>query len=89
VIAGLNERSLPPVALMPNPAADHVTLTGLEGDAGDLSIFDLGGRRVLWQQLVRGAPQATVDVRSLASGTYQVLVTTDRGTRSGKLVVMR
>jgi hypothetical protein len=43
----------------------------------------------MWQQLQRGAPQATVDVRSIAPGTYQVLITTDRGTRSGKLVVMR
>ena len=89
VIAGLNEQVLPPVALMPNPANDEVTLTGIDSDARDLSLFDLGGRRVMWQQLQRGAPQATVDVRSIAPGTYQVLITTDRGTRSGKLVVMR
>jgi hypothetical protein len=87
VIAGLRERALEPVVLMPNPAMDVATLTGLDGTATGFAVFDLGGRRVLAEALPNGAKRFDLDVRALATGTYQVLVTGPGGVRNGKLVV--
>ncbi len=89
VIAGIPERHAEPLVLMPNPATDQVLLTGLDGRATDLNVFDLSGRRVLGQRLQAGAKRATVDVQGLAPGTYQVLIATPQGARYGKLVVAR
>ena len=61
---------------------------GVDGTASDLALFDASGRRVLWQQLQRATTQVEVDLRSLANGTYHVLVTSAKGTYSTKVVVV-
>jgi hypothetical protein len=43
---------------------------------------------VLAEALPNGAKRFDLDVRALATGTYQVLVTGPGGVRNGKLVVM-
>ena len=88
VIAGLNELSATPLSIAPNPATEQVRITGLDGTATDLSVFDLSGRRVRWQQLPRQATQVELDVRTLDSGTYQLLLTSPTATRSAKVVVV-
>lgn len=87
VIAGIGERAAAPLALMPNPATDKAVITGLDADAGDLYVFDLGGRCALRQRILNGTQRVEIDVRALATGTYQVLVTGPGGVRNGKLVV--
>ncbi|MBL8001084.1 MAG: T9SS type A sorting domain-containing protein [Flavobacteriales bacterium] len=89
VIAGLAERALPSLVLQPNPAADQAVLEGLDGTATELAVFDLAGHRVQGQAVAPGAQRLVLDVRTLAAGTYQVLVTTPKGVRHGKLVVVR
>ena len=77
-----------PLFVAPNPAAEQVRITGLDGTATDLSVSDLSGRRVRWQQLPRQATQVELDVRTLESGTYQLLLTSPTATRSAKVVVV-
>ena len=68
--------------MMPNPAADVVTLTGLAADA-QVSILDLSGRKVM--DVTKG--QRVLAVSSLSPGTYLVLVAQGSDVRTQKLVV--
>ena len=69
-------------SVMPNPASDAVTLTGLSADA-TVSILDLSGRQVLG--LAKG--QREVAVSNLAPGTYLVLVRQGTSFQTQKLVI--
>lgn len=89
VIAGLQERSLPPLILTPNPANDKVVLSGMTGDVEELVVYDLGGRAVLRVRPAQGAQRLELDLRSLAEGVYQVRATAPASDRVGKLVVAR
>ena len=72
------------IGLVPNPAHDHVMITGV--DAGETWILrDALGRAVM-QGRASNAP-VYLPVAGLAAGTYQVQVEGDRGMRTERLVV--
>jgi hypothetical protein len=60
-----------PAPAYPNPATESLTVPLLPGQpAGQLTLLDLAGRRVLAQPVAAGATQATLAVGAVAAGTY-------------------
>ena len=68
--------------MMPNPATDVVTLSGIPAEAS-VRVFDLTGREV--RQITPG--QRVVTVSDLTSGTYLVMVKHGANVRTEKLIV--
>jgi CubicO group peptidase (beta-lactamase class C family) len=68
--ASANDRHTPPVQIFPNPAAENVTITGLEsGKEFTLEIFDSQGR--LFESLPN---QSAFSVSAFPSGTYFIKI---------------
>lgn len=60
-----------PAPAYPNPATESLTVPLLPGrSAGQLTLLDLAGRRVLAQPVAAGAAGATLAVGAVAAGTY-------------------
>ncbi len=75
------------VDIYPNPASSTATLTGIDGKAV-VTIVDINGRRVSTQAIKQSGNQTiTLDVSSLASGTYFVRITGPESTLVRKLIV--
>ncbi len=81
--SGLHEAKLSPMSIAPNPAADYVSIAGI--DVQQVSVCDLSGRNVLMVQ----STQNTVDVSSLASGTYIMHVVDKAGKRYAHKLVKK
>jgi len=81
----MNTASLSSTALWPNPTLDHLNITGVPTDAPAIEILDLQGRVVL-SFATSGALASTVDVGSLAPGTYLVRSIGDVPTTLGRFV---
>ena len=62
-------------ALFPNPAQQRVGLQLSLATAGIINLTDLAGRVVLRQTIEAGATQPSLDLSTLAPGTYVVQVT--------------
>lgn len=77
--------------IVPNPAADVLSLTFGEGAQGaaTVDLIDAAGRRVLTKALSRGAQRVQLDVSALAPGTYQVLLRTEQFAARRSVVVAR
>jgi hypothetical protein len=69
----VEENGTSAVAVYPNPVSDILHLEG-DIDDGQVSIFDLMGRRVY-----TGAYQPTIPVDQLNDGMYLLSVTTNEG----------
>ncbi|MFN5183902.1 MAG: T9SS type A sorting domain-containing protein [Bacteroidota bacterium] len=87
---GLTEQNLSAdFTLFPNPAADkiNINLSVKENTSCNLSIYDVAGRVVLVENLgsfSQGKFQKQIDLTGLASGMYQVKMTTDSGSLTRK-----
>ncbi|HEX2616991.1 MAG TPA: T9SS type A sorting domain-containing protein, partial [Flavobacteriales bacterium] len=82
------------IALYPNPAALSTTLEITEQDLTrmDLRVVDLAGRDVLGlgtQVLARGPNRLTLDVSTLAPGSYRLLMRTAAAAAAIPLTVVR
>jgi hypothetical protein len=73
-------------SIFPNPATDvfNVNLDGVQ--ASTIQVIDLQGK-VLVSQEVANQTEATVDASQLAAGVYTVLVNTNNGIATKKLVI--
>lgn len=70
------------ISAFPNPAADRISIGGLEAAKQyDAEIVDVSGRTVLNQQITSSANM--LDVSALAPGVYVLSVTDQYGIRSG------
>jgi PA14 domain/Secretion system C-terminal sorting domain len=72
--------------LFPNPAQQRVGLQLSLATAGTIYLTDLAGRVVLRQAIEAGATQPSVDLSTLATGTYVVQVTQNGQRFTQKLV---
>ncbi|MBP8823845.1 MAG: T9SS type A sorting domain-containing protein [Flavobacteriales bacterium] len=70
--------------LVPNPAQDRVTITGLSTSA-QISVWDLTGQQVL--PTVMASVNSTLSTHALPAGLYVVKVQADGQSRSLRLVV--
>lgn len=62
--------------LWPNPASDHLVISGIEGPQAEIRIFNVAGAVVLLQQTnaISAAAQTQLNVSELAAGIYVVEV---------------
>lgn len=82
----VDEDELSEIVVSPNPSRDVITVGGVDGET-TVRIVDMLGSVVLTKQLSSDA--ARIDVRSLATGRYVLLVTAAGGLRSIPLVIGR
>lgn len=81
---GIDDVDLSSVHLYPNPATDHVTLTGLVSQS-QVTLVDLTGRTCgSW---VVSDEQMTLDLRPYARGQYFLRITSEKTSAVKKLVV--
>ena len=72
------------ITVYPNPAVREVTVSGMESGA-TVSIIDVNGREIHHAEKVAGA--YSLNLGTMARGTYFVRVTDRRGVTVRKLVV--
>jgi len=72
------------VTLYPNPATNVVNITSSE-PVTEATIYNLLGQKI--KQLPAGSATLTIYVSSLTAGTYFVVVKTDKGSKTEKLVI--
>lgn len=88
--SGIGERSSPETLfIFPQPASDLVTIrSASEHITGMLNVIDATGRTVMSERMNGAA--ITIDVRSLAPGTYAMVILHETAnTERGRLVVAR
>lgn len=88
VVAGIGEHAHGLLEVRPNPASDHVTLSGYGGGAAMVQLVDLSGALVRRWDL-SAASSATLSLEGVAPGSYLYQVTTAGRSSTGKLVVHR
>lgn len=79
----LNKERSPEIQLYPNPTSNTVMVSGLDENSNVLHIYDLKGMKV-YSQDVRNLKSTSVDVSSLMSGIYLVVVERENGLVSQK-----
>jgi photosystem II stability/assembly factor-like uncharacterized protein/PKD repeat protein len=80
----------PNITLYPNPAEEyiHLSLQQNNGDIISLSIVDMTGRAVYTEQFSRAERiEKRLNLESIASGTYQVVLSTENWEESRPIVV--
>jgi hypothetical protein len=82
----ITEESQLAVSVFPNPATDNFTVKLDEASNVSVQVIDLQGKVVASQNVI-GQAETTVDVSTLASGIYTVLVSTENGVATKKVVV--
>jgi hypothetical protein len=81
------------LALSPNPAHQEVliTISGIQDESADLSIFDALGRQVWRKTLTGGLSQISIDLTTneFADGLYQVTLRSKSAVVTKSLVIHR
>jgi hypothetical protein len=75
------------IKIYPNPTAEFFTLELPQNHHMKLELYDISGRKVMEQQL--GGSVQEIDVRTLANGSYRVVLNDSGLTFIGKLIVNR
>lgn len=75
------------VSLFPNPATSEVTIALPKSLNAEVRIFDLSGKLLVYQADVAISGRHTIDVSSLATGTYFVRINTPDGSAVKKLLI--
>ena len=71
------------VSLFPNPASNHVTLYGIEGES-TVMVVDMNGRTVF---STRVSSDVTIDLGGIAKGAYFVRISGEKSMAIRKLIV--
>lgn len=75
------------VKIYPNPAASKFTIEFPKTMQAEIRIFDISGKLLIYEADALIAKKHSVDVSSLATGTYFVRLNTDTGTVTKKLLI--
>ena len=73
------------LAIFPNPANDVINITGESMLVNNVSIYDINGR-VAKTASFTGVDNVSVNVSDLSSGVYTMIVFSDRGSLTQKIV---
>lgn len=79
---GMNTLSETNFTVYPNPASDHITVEGLTAN-DDVLIYDMNGKLLIHTQ----GSTASIDIRGLSVGTYNVMIKRDRSFVVKRLIV--
>lgn len=83
----LNDEPLGSLVLYPNPSQDQFYLSNpLDLDLKELMIYDIAGRLIQNIKLKNMGSQKSVDINSLASATYVVVITSNTGQTVKQLI---
>ena len=82
----VEEETIADFSIFPNPATDVFTVGLNDVNASTIQVIDLQGK-VLVSQEVANQTEAKVDASQLAAGVYTVLVNTNNGIATKKLVI--
>lgn len=76
------------IQLYPNPAADIITIDGMEHTSGNAAfmLMTIDGRQVMQLTIPAGESQYTIALSSLPSGSYLYYLYTDEGHYNGTIV---
>ena len=88
VVAGLTEIVPCPLAVHPNPAADHIIVETGSNLPTDVELHDMYGRLVATKH-VADITQCRMDVRRLPEGLYVVVTRRGEETARSKIVIAR
>jgi hypothetical protein len=77
------------LSLYPNPGKDKVTLGATKGEIhiSRVEVYDLTGKRVFISDVT--GDKLDMDISQLAQGIYHVAITTNKGTATKKLEIVR
>lgn len=74
------------IALLPNPAANEVTIQLTEAMETDIRVFDITGKLMMYQPNVEITGRHTLDISTLKTGVYFVRINSDFGTVTKRLI---
>jgi hypothetical protein len=76
------------MSVFPNPASLEATAVFVRPfEAGEMRLYDLQGRVILWQLLEKGEQQRRLDLSNLGKGIYFLQAVTDEQVSTTKLVI--
>ncbi|MCB0792063.1 MAG: T9SS type A sorting domain-containing protein [Flavobacteriales bacterium] len=88
LVAGVNEVREAIIRVAPNPASDELVISGTQGSGAHLTLVDLAGKQIAkWDLAMRD--RNTIDIRSVAQGTYLYQVADGPFILTGKLIITR
>ncbi len=82
---GITEESNVQIQVYPNPAQDFIQFEGLQNGRASLSIFDLQGKKIKQYEQVEN--NSKIDIRSLATGVYQIELKDGEMRKVEKLII--
>ncbi|XOV65977.1 MAG: T9SS type A sorting domain-containing protein [Fluviicola sp.] len=85
-LSSVSEETAVAFAIYPNPATDNFTVKLDESSDASISVIDIQGK-VVAAQTASGQSETVVDASTLAPGIYTVLVSTENGVATKKVVV--
>jgi hypothetical protein len=85
-VLGVNQqKASPTLAVAPNPADNHATVTINSDEATPLKVVDALGKTVLTEMIYNGS--RSLDVSDLKNGVYFILIESEGKTLNRKLIV--
>ena len=83
----IEENGIGTLGIYPNPASEKVNIVLPDNESGYvLALFDLNGNHILTRHITGGEAEYTLNVKSLASGTYILSVFNDKHVYTGKVI---
>lgn len=86
---GINPSNNQEFALYSNPASDYIYLTSGNKSTRikDVKIVDLTGKTIIHLTKMNQEPNCKINLESISTGVYTIMIITDKGTNSQKLVI--
>lgn len=85
---GVEDHALAPsVSIFPNPATSEITIALRKSMHGEIRIFDLTGKLLLYKPNSLLDKNQRIDISNLSSGVYFVRLNTPEGMASKKLII--
>ncbi len=86
--AGVEDRlSESSVSIYPNPATSSITIALPKSMNGEVRVFDISGKLLIFESRALLSNKHDVDVSSLSTGTYFVRINSEEGTATKKLLI--
>ncbi|MEM6720943.1 MAG: T9SS type A sorting domain-containing protein [Bacteroidota bacterium] len=87
-VLGVEENNLNSLTFYLNPASNQVTLANPNNiSLKEITIYDLSGRLVTTVNMTNMGTEKTIDISSLQSATYMVIITGENGRSVKQLIV--
>ena len=83
----IEEDRMGTLGIYPNPAIEKVTVVLPDHSSGyAVALFDLNGNRILTRNITGGEAEYTLNIKTLAAGTYILSLFNDNHVYIGKII---